>query len=551
MLLYKLQLYLRTAGNDFLPNLPSLEIYDRPSALDTLLKTYRDLLPSMGGYLTKGGTINPDRLRRLLTKLAEDEEPAFQRRQLKAAAELRRKMARESEDAGRQAASNGFQGPDATGQWVSLGELAADADLDALLGQAPDEGNVPRIDLTTARPSELRREVLRRVNERLNAKLMGSAAADPVRLALQGYRARHYEIRFGASPGEGVEKMARKVSQAYVQGLAWVIAYYCQGNTPVFTTDAVRQAQRSTAGKARWQKGEDGTAGAAWDWFYPYYYAPLVSDLCRNTGALSKIKWSTGKSGLEDSAGESWADGHGPVRPLVQLMAVLPPQSAAQCLPRKLASLLVATQEVEGSSQLTNASMAAALADMFPRHIEPLIDMAGKKWAHTAVVKLPFADVKRLAGAAQMDAPDEQELTPDEEERNTFRSAVLMMVAEHPEADTAQALAADHNGGGASAGGSSVLSLVVPGSVDAVASDDQSVVSVALDTAGMPAQPFAPSLLPGVEVGRAVVDCRVWAKRRMEAQRRQLAWAGQGGARGSRGGRGGGRQGRGAGRGRR
>ena len=25
------------AGNDFLPNIPSLEIYDRPSALDTLL----------------------------------------------------------------------------------------------------------------------------------------------------------------------------------------------------------------------------------------------------------------------------------------------------------------------------------------------------------------------------------------------------------------------------------------------------------------------------------------------------------------------------------
>ncbi len=26
------------AGNDFLPNIPSLEIYDRPSGLDTLLK---------------------------------------------------------------------------------------------------------------------------------------------------------------------------------------------------------------------------------------------------------------------------------------------------------------------------------------------------------------------------------------------------------------------------------------------------------------------------------------------------------------------------------
>jgi len=28
-------------GNDFLPNLPSLDIYDRPSALETLLNKYK------------------------------------------------------------------------------------------------------------------------------------------------------------------------------------------------------------------------------------------------------------------------------------------------------------------------------------------------------------------------------------------------------------------------------------------------------------------------------------------------------------------------------
>lgn len=40
---------------------------------------------------------------------------------------------------------------------------------------------------------------------------------------------------FGASPGEGVEKMARKVAQAYAQGLAWVAAYYMHGTFPVVT----------------------------------------------------------------------------------------------------------------------------------------------------------------------------------------------------------------------------------------------------------------------------------------------------------------------------
>ena len=71
------KLHVRTraqAGNDFLPNVPSLEIYDRPSALDTLLGAYRAVLVAAGNYVTSAGKINPDRLRRLLAKLAEDEE---------------------------------------------------------------------------------------------------------------------------------------------------------------------------------------------------------------------------------------------------------------------------------------------------------------------------------------------------------------------------------------------------------------------------------------------------------------------------------------------
>ena len=178
-------------------------------------------------------------------------------------------------------------------------------------------------------------------------------------------------------------------------------------------------------------------------------------------------------------------------------------RSAAACLPRKLARLVAGTQEALAGG----ASVASALADLFPRDLAPLIDMSGKRWAHTArrpprarlraraparvrvaasspasreqprarsesllrrwhhwgtpmgravarlapdractagypsllmagprcaardqrerrrpprgqaVVKLPFADVARLAAAAQQDAPDERELTPAEEVR--------------------------------------------------------------------------------------------------------------------------------------
>ncbi len=67
------------AGNDFLPSIPSLEIYGRPSGLDVLVRTYKDLLAALGGPITNGSIINPDRLKRILSKLAEDEEDAFQR----------------------------------------------------------------------------------------------------------------------------------------------------------------------------------------------------------------------------------------------------------------------------------------------------------------------------------------------------------------------------------------------------------------------------------------------------------------------------------------
>ena len=67
------------AGNDFLPSIPSLEIYGRPSGLDILLKTYKEQLPELGGPITNGVAIDPDRLKRMLTKLAEDEEDSFKR----------------------------------------------------------------------------------------------------------------------------------------------------------------------------------------------------------------------------------------------------------------------------------------------------------------------------------------------------------------------------------------------------------------------------------------------------------------------------------------
>jgi hypothetical protein len=43
------------AGNDFLPLLPSLDIYDRPSSLDLIFTAYKGLLPQLGSGITQVG----------------------------------------------------------------------------------------------------------------------------------------------------------------------------------------------------------------------------------------------------------------------------------------------------------------------------------------------------------------------------------------------------------------------------------------------------------------------------------------------------------------
>ncbi len=68
--------------------------------------------------------------------------------------------------------------------------------------------------------------------------------------------------------------------------------------------------------------------------YYPYHYAPLISDLAKHATGGKRNKATIGSEVLS-TEDDDWAPLNGPVRPLVQLMAVLPPeryfaQSAAQ-----------------------------------------------------------------------------------------------------------------------------------------------------------------------------------------------------------------------------
>ena len=61
--------------------------------------------------------------------------------------------------------------------------------------------------------------------------------------------------------GEGVEKVARKVSQAYVQTLAWSLVYYTHGTLPV-----VRHTRNGDVAQICATSGSGFPFGAPWDW---------------------------------------------------------------------------------------------------------------------------------------------------------------------------------------------------------------------------------------------------------------------------------------------
>lgn len=192
----------------------------------------------------------------------------------------------------------------------------------------------------------------------------------------QDVKGRYYYDKFGMTPFDTEEHVALR--KAYLEGLVWNLKYYWQGCP-------------------------------SWDFYYPYHYAPMMSDMVGLEDLLHEIQ-----STYESSDGALGA----PLRPVEQLLACLPP-SHAHLLPEPY-RFLMTNREPTGNKK----TKMSPIADFYPSSFT--IDMNGKRWPWEAVVLLPFIDADRLREAVEEVGRPEDILTAEELERNAPRDAIVL-----------------------------------------------------------------------------------------------------------------------------
>jgi len=315
-------------GNDFLPPLPTLDIAE--GALNSLFSIYKEELPRLGGYLTHQGEFDPGRLQTILARVAALEAGVLAERAREAEEQAEKKGRRESREARRGGAQPARRAPT---------ELSADELFEGELAEA--------VAAAVEEPPPPDPSMMRADKRAMFLQEGGGGLAR--------WREAYYEEKLElGSRGEPADAALARLCAAYVEGLAWVLAYYYRGV-------------------------------ASWGWFYPYHYAPMAGDLAHPR--LARL-----------AAAVSFQQG-APFAPFEQLLAVLPAGSAALLPPAHRPLMLAAESPIR---------------DFYPADFR--IDWEGKRNDWEGVVQVPFIDEARLLAAVR--AAGEGALSGAERARN-------------------------------------------------------------------------------------------------------------------------------------
>uniref|UniRef100_A0A4W6BWD5 5'-3' exoribonuclease 1 n=1 Tax=Lates calcarifer TaxID=8187 RepID=A0A4W6BWD5_LATCA len=161
------------------------------------------------------------------------------------------------------------------------------------------------------------------------------------------YKRTYYMTKMGVDVVS--DEFLAKQAKCYVEGIQWILHYYYHGVQ-------------------------------SWSWYYPYHYAPFLSDI-RNISGL-KLTFDLEK----------------PFMPFQQLLAVLPAASM-ELLPECYRHLMT--------------SQSSPIIEYYPLDFKT--DLNGKQQEWEAVVLIPFIDERCLLAAME---PYNHQLTKEEKARN-------------------------------------------------------------------------------------------------------------------------------------
>ncbi|VUZ47462.1 unnamed protein product [Hymenolepis diminuta] len=426
-------------GNDFVPNLPNMHIH--AESFIFLWDTYHVVLPKLDGYINEFGKLNLRRFHLFITELASFDTRWFAESQ----ADQRwmhgkhgAKMARELQCLGKKEAispSNPslepldiqHKAPIATSEQKEESIVAffggddsavipldsaesVDEKLTALMANVnmdrpipsevvsleeiepnlSDEEDVESGDLSASTSAENEREDLsdrewfdsyRSLNPPVSLNVTDSMDSEEdedtisYRMHRQDYYYQKLKINIRGNskrPDESfVEAALLPICREYVKALQWVLDYYFNSVVD-------------------------------WKHYYPYHYAPFVSDLPFFTKRFLK-------DGPDYEKRDDWAGfelNTKPLLPFEQQMFIMPTASS-KILPQPYRCLFA-----EGSP----------VAEFFPNEFQT--DINGKLADWEAVVLIPFIDEAKMLAAM---APLTRFLSPEDAKRNIHRGHQLLM----------------------------------------------------------------------------------------------------------------------------
>ncbi|XP_076837756.1 5'-3' exoribonuclease 1 isoform X2 [Brachyhypopomus gauderio] len=311
-------------GNDFIPHLPNLHI--NHDALPLLYRTYISVLPTLGGYLNENGNLNLACFEKYLEKLAEFDREHFGEVYVDLKwfeSKVGNKYLNEAAGLAAEEAA-GRDGVKTKTSKDSLCLAALDGSRDSLC--APNREGVEE----------------------------DAESDDMFEAEFRQYKRTYYMTKMGVEVVS--DEFLASQARCYVEGIQWILHYYYHGVQ-------------------------------SWSWYYPYHYAPFLSDVRKIADLV--LTFELGK----------------PFLPFEQLLAVLPAASK-DLLPTCYQHLMT--------------SQSSDIIEYYPLDFKT--DLNGKQHEWEAVVLIPFIDEKLLLAAME---PYTDHLSKAEKGRNRHTECAL------------------------------------------------------------------------------------------------------------------------------